>query len=75
MSTDEPILADVGREDAPFAWPTEAEIIILPDGEVVFADLPAELIPLVRQLGRTTPCEIPPGREETHTAPDIPTGP
>lgn len=74
MSTDERIPADGGCEDAPFAWPTEAEIIILPDGEVVFADLPAELIPLVQQLGRTTPCEVLPGHDKAQTAPDARTG-
>jgi hypothetical protein len=33
------------------ALPTETEIYILPDGRVIVADLPAELAPLVAELG------------------------
>lgn len=32
------------------ALPTETEIYILPDGEIVVADLPVELIELVERL-------------------------
>ena len=34
------------------AMPTETEIYILPDGRVVIADLPAELVPLLAELGK-----------------------
>ena len=40
------------------ALPTETEIYILPDGRVVIADLPAELQPLVAQLGVPEACEV-----------------
>ena len=43
------------------AWPplpTETEIYILPDGTVVFADLPAELASLATDLGNARPGEI-----------------
>ncbi|CAN5612625.1 hypothetical protein BH10CHL1_BH10CHL1_25750 [soil metagenome] len=33
------------------AMPTETEIYILPDGRIVIADLPAELAPLLIELG------------------------
>ena len=36
------------------ALPTETEIYILPDGEIVVADLPVELIELVAQLKSNT---------------------
>ncbi len=32
------------------ALPTETEIYILPDGEIVVADLPVELVPLLKEL-------------------------
>lgn len=37
------------------SWPTEAEIFILPNGEVIFADLPGELTRLVQRLGPIEP--------------------
>ena len=36
--------------------PTETEIYILPDGQVVIADLPAELSDLVVRLGDVDAC-------------------
>ena len=36
------------------ALPTETEIYILPDGQVVIADLPAELADLLRHLAQPT---------------------
>ncbi len=36
--------------DDGFLFPTETEIYILPNGQVVFADLPAELIDLADTL-------------------------
>ncbi|RME51090.1 MAG: hypothetical protein D6790_20375 [Caldilineae bacterium] len=41
-------------------WPTETDILILPDGEVVFTDLPAELAALVQALGLPAPGEVSP---------------
>lgn len=38
--------------------PTETEIYILPDGQVVIADLPAELSDLVAQLGDIESCAV-----------------
>jgi hypothetical protein len=35
------------------AMPTETEIYIMPDGRIVIADLPAELAPLLAELGET----------------------
>ena len=40
--------------------PTETEIYILPDGRVVLADLPAELLPLAAALGAVEASEIAP---------------
>lgn len=37
------------------AMPTETEIYILPDGRVVIADLPAELAPVLVELGVSDP--------------------
>jgi hypothetical protein len=37
--------------DDDFSFPTETEIYILPNGQVVFADLPVELIDLAEKLG------------------------
>jgi hypothetical protein len=40
--------------------PTETEIYIMPDGEIVFADLPAELVRAPGRLGRTKGnCDLP----------------
>jgi hypothetical protein len=39
-------------------FPTETEIYILPDGQVLFADLPAELAELAAQLGSVLPCAV-----------------
>jgi hypothetical protein len=44
----------------PSAFPTETEIYLLPDGRVVVADLPAELVALVAALGPAEPCAVPP---------------
>lgn len=41
------------------ALPTETEIYILPSGEVVVADLPAELAGLVEQLGDVKTDDLP----------------
>jgi len=46
------------NEDSWPALPTETEIYILPDGRVVIADLPAELAPLLLELGEPEPCAI-----------------
>jgi hypothetical protein len=42
----------------PALFPTETEIYILPDGQVLFADLPAELADLAAQLGSVLPCAV-----------------
>ena len=49
-----------GDSPAPLALPVETDIYILPGGRVVVADLPAELAPLVAELGAAEPCEIGP---------------
>ena len=36
--------------------PIETEIYLLPDGQVVVADMPAELAALAEQLGVVAPC-------------------
>ena len=41
------------------ALPTETEIYILPDGQVVIADLPVELAPLLADLGQAGRCASP----------------
>ena len=44
------------------AWPqlpNETEIYILPDGQVIIADLPAELMGLAAELGQVQPCQVP----------------
>ena len=53
----------VSLEDGWPLLPIETELYILPDGQVVVADLPAELQPLLTSLGHTTSSEIelPPG--------------
>lgn len=38
-----------------FLLPTETEIYLLPNGQVVVADLPAELTDLVEKLGSASP--------------------
>lgn len=45
--------------------PTETEIYILPDGRVVFADLPEELTELAASLGRVQSCEISEGESSS----------
>lgn len=47
--------------------PTETEIYILPDGRVVIADLPAELLPLAAALGAVEASEIAPHAEPDPT--------
>lgn len=47
-------------------WPTETDILILPDGEVVFTDLPAELAALVQALGLPAPGEVSPPDAPPH---------
>ena len=47
------------RTDWPL-MPTETEIYILPDGRVVFADLPVELNDLAATLGEAESCEVTP---------------
>lgn len=44
----------------PEGWtlPVETDIYILPDGRVVIADLPAELVEATIRIGYTEPCEI-----------------
>jgi hypothetical protein len=49
------------------ALPVETEIYLLPDGRVVVADLPAELVPLLEQLGVVLPCAIAPDEPEPAT--------
>lgn len=54
------------RADGPVAdpaWPalpTETEIYLLPDGRVVLADLPLELLAMATSLGSAEACEITP---------------
>lgn len=36
-------------------WPIETEVYILPDGQVVFADLPAELATRLEVIGPVEP--------------------
>lgn len=56
---------------SPPAFPTETEIYILPDGRVVVADLPAELVALIAALGQgeRSAVTIPP-QEEHSPEPD-----
>lgn len=49
-----PILPSPSGETVADAWPalpTETEIYILPDGQVIVADLPVELAPAIKELG------------------------
>jgi len=55
--------------DAPFSFPTETEIYLLPDGRVVIADLPMELTPLVSTLGMPEPCEVAPNLPDSAETP------
>ncbi|MCX6048366.1 MAG: hypothetical protein NT075_24960 [Chloroflexi bacterium] len=53
-----PIDQVLGSDEATAEWPampTETEIYILPDGRIVIADLPAELAPLLLELGEAEP--------------------
>jgi hypothetical protein len=55
--------AEAGAAGIGAEWPslpTETDIYILPDGRVVIADLPAELVSLAVALGAVEPCEIGP---------------
>ncbi|QLQ04942.1 MAG: hypothetical protein HZY76_01700 [Anaerolineae bacterium] len=40
------------------SFATETEIYLTPDGRIVIADLPAELIDLAAAWGQVEPCEI-----------------
>ncbi len=40
------------------SFTTETEIYLTPDGRIVIADLPAELVELVASWGQVEPCEI-----------------
>jgi hypothetical protein len=40
---------------SPAHWPTETEVYILPDGQVIFADLPAELATRLEVIGPVEP--------------------
>lgn len=51
------------QEGAWLQLPTETDIYILPDGSVVIADLPAELISIPSALGVVEACEIAPDAE------------
>lgn len=67
----EPGAAGGSSSPAPFALPVETDIYILPDGRVVVADLPAELAPLVAELGAVEPCEIGPDGGRSAAPPHI----
>jgi hypothetical protein len=52
----------IGTAASPAAWPqlpNETEIYILPDGQVIIADLPAELMGLAAELSQVQPCQPP----------------
>lgn len=53
-------LQDDARPDDWPLLPTETDIYILPDGQVVIADLPAELADLADRLGDTGPGAVTP---------------
>lgn len=65
--------ADAMPETAPSSatdWPvlpTETEIYILPDGRVVVADLPAELVDIISALGTVEPCAVAPASVASDT--------
>ena len=61
-----PVEEEQGGADWPLL-PTETEIYILPDGRVVIADLPAELLPLAAALGAVEACEVAPHAEPDPT--------
>ena len=48
---------ETGQGDWPL-MPTETEIYILPDGRVIFADLPIELSDLATTMGEAEPCAV-----------------
>ena len=52
MSTTSPSAA------ATSSFATETEIYLTPDGRIVIADLPAELVELLAAWGQVEPCEI-----------------
>ncbi len=52
--------APVGEADPAPLFPTETEIYLLPDGQVVVADLPAELARALARLGSVEPCDAAP---------------
>ncbi|MCC6458441.1 MAG: hypothetical protein IT328_26060 [Caldilineaceae bacterium] len=56
--------------EADSVWPTlptETEIYILPDGEIVVADLPAELAAQLAQLTQNGPTEVEPIELANHS--------
>lgn len=59
----DPQAAD-GTLDPVLLMPTETDIYILPDGQVVFADLPAELSDLAKALGDVEPVSARPAQEQ-----------
>lgn len=63
--------ADPAGGGPSFVLPVETDIYILPDGRVVVADLPAELVPLVAELGPAEPCEIGPDVGQSAPASNI----
>lgn len=48
---EEPVAQEGAAGSTLPAWPVETEIYILPSGEVVVADLPAELRSLIQAVG------------------------
>jgi hypothetical protein len=65
-----PLPTSDGPMESQADWPlmpTETEIYIMPDGQVVFADLPVELSELVEQLGDVEPSAV-----GLNAEPDIP---
>lgn len=55
----EPLAYELDQGDWPL-MPTETEIYLLPDGRVIFADLPVELSDLATTLGDAEPCAVVP---------------
>ncbi len=75
-----PIDPVTGAEVADTSWPampTETEIYILPDGQIVIADLPAELASILAELGEAEPYTLPAAaassNDEAAPLPDNPT--
>ena len=58
MSTSPLPAPELASADLP-PMPVETDIYILPDGRIVVADLPAELVEVLPRLGLVEPCEIP----------------